>query len=399
MPTKKLQSHDDVLEALADAIDIPEHMDQRARDRYKSIGQWLDRKESSLVQLSPEISPQGSFLLGTVIRPIGDSEEYDIDVVCTVNMSKTDTTMVDLKRSVGIEIKSYTTAHNMNHAPEDGRRCWTLNYADDAQFHMDILPAIPDVERYRTLLNESRATNLLANQNIVEAAISITDKTLPQYSTISSDWPISNPKGFAVWFASRQADVLTARKRRLVEQAIYASVDDVPNYKVKTPLQRAIQLLKRHRNSMFGDDEHKPISVIITTLAAHVYNGEETIGAALRTILRNMGQFIEEREGTKWVQNPVNPHENFADKWSEVPEKEKNFFAWLSQAQRDFGTYLAGSYNAIPDQLQERMTDTTIKKVLPQLSSTSVSATTTAAVASEVDRVKDSGTETKPWGM
>jgi hypothetical protein len=36
---------------------------------------------------------------------------------------------------------------------------------------------------------------------------------------------------------------------------------------VKTPLQQAVQILKRHRDMMFADDpEHKPISVIITTL-------------------------------------------------------------------------------------------------------------------------------------
>lgn len=64
MSTKKLQSHDDVLEAIADAIDVPEHMDQRARDRYKSIGQWLDRKGSTLAQFAPVVSPQGSFYWG-----------------------------------------------------------------------------------------------------------------------------------------------------------------------------------------------------------------------------------------------------------------------------------------------------------------------------------------------
>jgi hypothetical protein len=309
--------------------------------------------------------------------------------------------MEDLKRSVGTEIKSYATAQNMNHAPEDGRRCWTLNYADDAQFHMDILPAVPNVESYRALLAEFHASDLLNNHDIIEAAISITDKTHPEYLTISNAWPISNPKGFAVWFTSRQSEVLTERKRKLVEQAIYASVDDVPNYRVKTPLQRSIQLLKRHRDSLFGDDEHKPISVIITTLAAHAYNGEDTLTSTLRTILRNMGQYIENRNGTKWVQNPVNPKENFADKWPETPGKQEKFYMWLEQAQRDFGFYLAGSYGNIPEQLRERMTDTTVGKVLPNLQSIAAptNVSTSAAILSEVEHVKSSGTSTKPWCM
>ncbi len=36
---------------------------------------------------------------------------------------------------------------------------------------------------------------------------------------------------------------------------------------------------------MFGDDESKPISIIITTLAARAYNGETDIFTALNNIL------------------------------------------------------------------------------------------------------------------
>ena len=96
---------------------------------------------------------------------------------------------------------------------------------------------------------------------------------------------------------------------------VYASVDEVPDYKVKTPLQRATQLLKRHRDTMFNGDEDKPISIIITTISAHAYNGEQTICETLRTILKNMHLFVENRHGVNWVMNPVNPMENFADKW------------------------------------------------------------------------------------
>jgi hypothetical protein len=40
-------------------------------------------------------------------------------------------------------------------------------------------------------------------------------------------------------------------------------------------------ILKRHRDYSFTNrKEERPISVIITTLAAHSYNGEETIGRA-----------------------------------------------------------------------------------------------------------------------
>ena len=37
---------------------------------------------------------------------------------------------------------------------------------------------------------------------------------------------------------------------RLVESRAYAKVDDVPPYEWKTPLQRSIQIMKRHRDVM-----------------------------------------------------------------------------------------------------------------------------------------------------
>lgn len=50
------------------------------------------------------------------------------------------------------------------------------------------------------------------------------------------------------------------------------SVRAVPKYQSnKTPLQRAVQILKRHRDIMFAGDEDKPVSIIITTLAAKAY--------------------------------------------------------------------------------------------------------------------------------
>lgn len=45
-------------------------------------------------------------------------------------------------------------------------------------------------------------------------------------------------------------------------------------------------ILKRHRDGMFASRyDERPISVIITTLAAHAYNGEEKIADALYSIL------------------------------------------------------------------------------------------------------------------
>jgi len=280
-------THDDILEEIAEALDIPPSKFEEAKESYESIGEWLDRNESGLSSYSPSISPQGSFLLGTVTRPLTNIDEYDVDLVCVLEASKDEFTQESLKDAIGREVVLYTEARNMKKQPEDGRRCWTIHYADGAQFHMDVLPALPDVQRYRAILIAHGHADLAGDFALTEQAIAITDKTHPQYSQRTEDWPQSNPMGYAAWFRNRMRVQLIERKKAFAKaHSITASVDDIPDHKVKTPLQRAIQLLKRHRDCMFADDgEHKPISIIITTLAAHAYNEESTISEALFSIL------------------------------------------------------------------------------------------------------------------
>ena len=37
----------------------------------------------------------------------------------------------------------------------------------------------------------------------------------------------------------------------------------------------------------------------------------------------------------KWISNPVNEEENFADKWVENPKKEENFYKWITKFKTD----------------------------------------------------------------
>ena len=90
---------------------------------------------------------------------------------------------------------------------------------------------------------------------------------------------------------------------------------------------------------MFADDpDGKPISVIITTLAAKAYQGEPDVGSAMQNILATMGSHVNRFKPR--VPNPVNPAEDFADKWYDPAYKhlnlEQNFWQWLKQAQNDF---------------------------------------------------------------
>jgi hypothetical protein len=413
MHDKRLaKSHDDILEAMADALDIPPSKFEEAKSRYEAIGNWLDRPESTLAGYDPAVSPQGSFLLGTVTRPFTDEEEYDVDLVCRLQATKAQFTQKSLKDAVGYEVALYVKAHSMAE-PEEHRRCWRLNYAAGAQFHMDILPALPDAQRYQTKLLEHGYRALAQDDALSGHAIAITDKTSPHYDLPTDDWLQSNPTGYAAWFRGRMRVRLTEAKRAYAQRArITASVDEIPDYKVKTPLQRSIQLLKRHRDCMFADDcEHKPISIIISTLSAYAYNEEATISAALQSILTGMDRYIEDRAGVAWVANPVNPAENFADKWAEEPKKRQNFYRWLDQARQDFALYLrASTFDKMPEPLREhlgdKLVDHTLAAVLPVAAADLMAPAIVKGASSvgdmeraerAVEQINRAGAQSKPW--
>ena len=356
-----------ILEAIAAALDIPESYFEIAVKRYESIGEWLERDGSIVAQYSPLIYPQGSFLLGTVTKPISNKQEYDLDLVSELSLEKDFITQETLKNLVGHEIKSYADAKNMKSPVEEGRRCWTLHYADGVQFHIDILPAIPDAEKFKQFI-ESRG---LPPSSWSDLAIAITDNTLPNYSQIDSEWPRSNPKGYAEWFGSRMQTRFDAIRKSLMER----QVDEVPEYKIKTPLQQSNQILKRHRDVWFEknksryDEKAKPISIIITTLSALAYSNEADLQQALWNIVSNMHKHIErDIRGAACIPNPVNPFENFADKWQEYPVREACFRDWIEQVKDDFKkAFELSDIQSVGESLKpclgERVTNDALKKL------------------------------------
>src|SRR4051794_25685485 len=86
----------------------------------------------------------------------------------------------------------------------------------------------------------------------------------------------------------------------------------------------------------YAGNEHRPISVIITTLAAHAYDNEANPADAIENVVPRMRTYVQKRDGIYWIPNPVNPAENFADKWAAEPKKAETFFEWLAAVEQDY---------------------------------------------------------------
>ena len=349
------------LEKIAEALDIPPGKYRDAVDHYRAAGQWLESGRYPQCTNVPAIYPQGSFRLGTVVRPIrnGVEADYDIDLVTEFPIEKSSTTPDLIKAMAGNRLREHSKYQRM--LDPEGKRCWTLQYAeqDNAGFHLDILPAIP--------------TSLRQHRN--DTSIAITNKEKEIYS-----WSASDPKGYGCWFDEKNYAVFT---RMRIEQQhaiqkrapeIYARVEDVPDALVRTPLQQSIQIAKRHRDMHFNNATHchAPISIIITTLFAHLYDGENDVYSTLRGIVSKLTIFsglvehktvepnlenrglIQRTPDSKWyIGNPANPDENFADRWHEDDHaRARAFFNWVERFQEDcIGVLSKHNASIVRDQL------------------------------------------------
>jgi hypothetical protein len=329
-----------LLEAIADNLDIPKSYYEKAAARHKSLGEWLCRDESTVARFHPHVSAQGSFRYGTVIQPLRTTEEYDLDNVTTLAIAKSSLTQKQVKELYGAEIQAYARANSMLEPVKEKDRCWRLIYADEVRFHVDTLPCLPET---RDIVGNIALRGVLPA--LAELSVAITDRRHPEYSQLTLRWLISNPRGFARWFEQRTRSAALSRLEELVALRIYASVDEIPAYVWKTPLQRSIQILKRHRDVMFdGNADLAPISMIITNLAAQAYAGETDIATALINIVEKMPLYVNASRPR--VPNPANPAEDYADKWAKNPQLEENFWMWHAQLQSDLAklpVFIAGN--------------------------------------------------------
>ena len=312
LPSNRVEWLDRQLTRICVLSELTATQYKNAEEKYRAAGSCLAVPGSSLAPFRPEIYPQGSMLLGTTVRPYNDRHEYDLDLVCQLHHCGHELPLVVYEWVYGRIAENQTYKEIL----ERLKRCLRLNYA--GAFHLDILPACP-------------------NGGLGNGAILVPDRKL-------ECWKHSNPKGFAEWFFAR-----CVVRDALAEREMRASVEPLPSpvpSEYKYPLQRIVQLMKRHRDIYFMGGRDIARSVILTTLAGQFYQGQRSLSLALESVLDGIFNATEACPGVPLILNPVHDGENFADTWDQ--EKYDKFRAYI----RNFRNTLKRAMH--PDLVEQR---------------------------------------------
>lgn len=282
-----------ILDRIGFRLEITETQRKLAEERYNAVGKWLAAEGSSLAKFKPVIYPQGSLRIDTTTKPI-KYEEYDLDLVCELQIDWRKISPKELHKTVYDRICLNEIYKKIT---EPKKRCIRINYANE--FHLDILPACPDLQSCAT-------------------CIWVPDRKM---NGGNGGWSASNPKGYANWFEK----IAEQYEKLLLEKRIEPLPKPVPSDH-KAPLKRAVQLLKRWRDIEFQNlDELAPVSIVLTTLAGHLYRNDSLLLDAFTNIVNGIVELIERTEKPIIVYNPTNVKEILSEKWLEKPEAYKLF--------------------------------------------------------------------------
>ena len=223
-------------------LDITETQYDQAKSAYDAVSEWLSASDSVLFK-DATIYVHGSSALNTITKPIS-GDEFDVDLICFFPALSKNVEASFVKKLLGDRLREHERYAKIL---EEKKRCWRLNYA--GVFHADIAPTIPNA----ACTNEGEL---------------VPDK-------LARDWKPTHPRGYRRLFDQRAA--LRPRIKIAVASEAYdfrAAIVPFPSPGgARGVLRRTVQLLKRHRDISFENVEAdiKPISIIITTLAARSY--------------------------------------------------------------------------------------------------------------------------------
>ena len=379
-------------------------MYQNAIEKYNHLTTYLEQHGYAVTMY-----PQGSFALGTVVRPIhkADNTSYDLDFIYQVSSPKKSITPKDLRDEVEAVLRD---SHLYDNRLVVNDECFTIEYADidGIGFSIDIVPATAEDEEKKLQLKSAST-----HPELIDDSIAIPKSENSRYT-----WLTNNPKGYKKWFSAIN-DPYAALNRDEIRKAIFTqnatlfnSVEEVPSNLERSPVQRVIQILKYHRNVYYSKlpegKELKPISAIIGTLVAQIaemhsptmdtFDLLQSVLSELRIYSEQLtsnqadfqqvypGKTLLVKEGLNWIlRNPANPEDNLTDAWKGNPRIATTFFKWLTCAYADLISSLTLSDEEFRTKVAGAFGDSQVRRVWGK----KYEKTPTSTFASS--------SQTKPW--
>ena len=213
-----------------------------------------------------DMQKQGSYALGTLIKPVRENDKYDADIQIVMNPNP------KWEPKDYVQEIERTLSGNKTYADKlaYSRRCVTVVYA--GQFHLDVVPRV-------TLYGKNYVCNRRTNQ-----------------------FEPTDGNGFRDWFNE---------KNRITNGNLKRAV-------------RLLKYLRDHKSSFTAK------SILLTTLAGNaIHESDEgteavrTVADTVNTILSRMNDYLQAHPNMPAIKNPVLPSETFNRHWDQ--QKYANF--------------------------------------------------------------------------
>jgi hypothetical protein len=295
------QQVDDLLNRIAERLQLDDTRRASAERSYNAVSEWIEADEGFFKKVPFDIYPQGSYRIGTSVKPL-QGDEFDLDIVIHMTLPYDNLDPIEVLNQLERRLREHGLYKTML---KRKNRCIRIVYAN--LFHIDILPGFQE-------------SALDANRIVVP------DRLLKA-------WTPSNPKGYSDWFKSKYIK----QELLLLEKALRA--EDLPEqvpYHLMQPIQRAVQLIKRYRDIYFKNDPNSATSsIILTTIAGMFYTGQRSEYEAIKGIVNLAYDKLTLLNGkVLHIVNPANPSEIFSDKWVHEPHLYKAFIRFISDFKR-----------------------------------------------------------------
>jgi len=337
----------ELLNEAVETLELTDTQKKDAEDRYKAVAKVLTESGYTLLE-NAKIYPQGSFRIGTSVKPLG-RDEFDLDFVCHIPVDSSIYSSKYIYDLVGKALFEHGTYKKML---EPKKRCWRINYAGD--FHLDITPSTIDGNHHGK-------------------GEMVPDREL-------SKWKESNPIEFANMVDT--ADEIAPVFKDMTFQSLLfkteaAQIEEIPEGEKKI-LKRFLQIMKRNRDIYFKDhgwSDFAPITVLLTTITTKAYvecvknKRYEDVLELFEDVVMHMQKYIKvyERYGAKYyeVENPTSTKENFAEKWNRDKRYNSAFIVWRAELRKSISklrTLSNSGLDVYSKHLQVILGETPVKK-------------------------------------